>query len=300
VTPALTFEGQAAIVTGAGSGIGRATALLLAARGAKVLVNDPAPDGRAEAVAREIIDAGGEAIAEGSAIGTPAAARAIVDAALTRFGRIDILVNNAGIARPGAFDAVSDEAIDLVLAVNLAGPYALTRAAWPTFRAQGYGRVVNLSSSAALGSGISGPYAVSKAGVLGLTKEAAIAGRELGVKVNAVMPSAYTPLLLNHPDPAFKDWMRENLPPEAVAAVIAYLASREAEPTGEIFSAGGGLVTRIAFLESRGRFQLDLTPEAVRDHLAEIRDLAGGKPLATQADHEAVYDGLFPGRPGAE
>jgi hypothetical protein len=170
---------------------------------------------------------------------------------------------------------------------------------WPIMRARDYGRILNMASSAALGTGISGPYAVSKAGILGLTKDASIAGKPLGILVNALMPQAHTPLLDNHPDPAFRAWMRENFPPELVAAAIAFLVSGEMRDSGEIFAAGGGRVARLAFVESHGHFDCGLTPEGVRDNLDKIGDLSDGTILMTQADHEAIHDGLFPGRPGA-
>ena len=296
MTAPLDFTAQAAIVTGAGSGIGRATALLLAARGAHILVNDA--DGEsAQAVARAITAEGGRAIAETTAVGTHDAARTIAAVALSAFGRIDILVNNAGIARPGVFGAISDGALDQVMSVNLIGPFALMRAVWPSMQSRSYGRIVNLCSSAALGSGISGPYAVSKAGLIGLTKDAGIAGKTHGILVNAVMPQAYTPLLDNHPDRAFREWMR-GFAPEKVAVAIAFLASREMRDSGEIYAAGGGRMARIAFIEANGHFDRDLTPESVRDHFAAIHNLAGSTPVATQADQEAVQDRFFPGRPG--
>ena len=294
----IEFGGQAAIVTGAGSGIGRATALLLAARGARVLVND-AGAGRAESVVREIESASGQAVADLTPVGTHAAARAIAAAAMNAFGRIDILVNNAGIARPGQFGAIGDDDLDRVMAVNLTGPFALMRAVWPAMCAQRHGRIVNISSSAAFGSGISGPYAVSKAGLIGLTKDAGIAGRALGILVNAVMPQAYTPLLDNHPDLAFRDWMRGRFPPESVAAVIAFLASRAMRDSAEIYAAGGGRAARIAFVQGAGHYDPDLTVDTVGEHFAAIQYLSDGKPVITQSDHEAIQDTVFPGRPGA-
>lgn len=292
----IDFTGQAAIVTGAGSGIGEATARLLARRGAAVLVNDPAGE-LAEAVAARIRGDGGQAQAETTAVGGHDAARAIAQAALDAFGRIDILVNNAGIARPGAFGVVADEDIDLVLAVNLLGPFALMRAVWPAMRDQGYGRIVNTSSSAALGSGISGPYSASKAGLIGLTKDSAISGEPLGIRINAIMPSAYTRLIDNHPDPAFRAWMAANLPAERVAAVTAWLVSREVGVTGEVFAAGGGLVSRITFLESPGVLDRQLSPEIVRARFGEVCDMAHGKVLSRQEDHQAAYAEAFAGGP---
>jgi NAD(P)-dependent dehydrogenase (short-subunit alcohol dehydrogenase family) len=289
----IEFTGQAAIVTGAGEGIGRATALALGARGAAVLVNDADPE-LAGAVAAEIRAAGGVAQAETTPVGGHDAARAIAGAATQAFGRIDILVNNAGIASPGAFGVVADEAIDRVLEVNLLGSFALMRAVWPAMTAQGYGRIVNTSSNAALGTGISGPYAASKAGIIGLTKDAALSGEALGVKVNAIMPSASTRLLDKHPDPAFRDWMARHMPAELAAVVTVYLASRACAATGEIFTAGGGRVCRLAFLESPGILDPALTPEAVAAAMPRICDLAGGSPVTFLRDHWAGIEAAFP------
>ena len=293
----ISFTGRVALVTGAGSGIGRATALLLASRGARVVVNDPGVDAagksRAESVVREIRAAGGEAIAEISAVGTHVAGRRIVAATLKAYGRIDILVNNAGIARPGPFGEGADTDINFVLRVNLLGPYALMRAAWPHMRERRYGRIVNLASSAALGSGISGAYAASKGGLLSLSKDAGIAGKPLGISVNALMPSAYTSLIDHHPDVAYREWMRRHLPAGKVAAVIAFLASEQMRDSAEVFAAGGGRVSRIVFLESIGHFEAQLTPEAVQEHYGKIGDMSGATVLRTQSDHQENYARLF-------
>ena len=289
----IRLDGQTAIITGAGAGIGRATALLMAERGARILVND-ADIGRAEESAAAIRGNGGDAIGAGSPVGTTQAARQIVAAAVEAFGQVDILVNNAGISRPAAFGDDSDEDVDLVLSVNLRGPYALMREVWPLMRAQGYGRILNIASSAALGSGISGAYAPSKAGIIGLTKEASQSGRSVGILVNAILPSAHTALLDKHPDPAFRAWMRENFDPRHVAAASLYLVSPDSASTAELFFVGGGHVSRALFLESRGFFDRDLTPEAVHDNLARIMSLEDASPLVVQADHGAIYARLFP------
>jgi NAD(P)-dependent dehydrogenase (short-subunit alcohol dehydrogenase family) len=289
----IRFDGEAAIVTAAGGGIGRATALLLAARGARVLVNDVDGDA-ARAVAGEIVAAGGDAVAEGSAVGTGDFAEAITGGALAAFGRIDILVNNAGISRPRPFGEDKDAEIDAVCAVNFMGPYRLMRAAWPHMKAQGGGRIVNTSSSAALGSGMSGAYSPSKAALIGLTKEAAISGERLGIRVNAIMPSASTPLLLNHPEQSFRDWMSRHFPPERVAAVTGYLVATACELNGEILTAGGGLVGRVAFIRSQGYLDPALSPEMVADNLGAILDLAGGEMLSSQKDLQEIYFRAFP------
>ena len=295
----IELTGQVAIVTGAGTGIGRATALLLASRGANVVVNDPGlQDGHSLAtqVAREIADNGSQAIPETTPVGSHEAARMIVAAAVSRFGRVDALVNNAGIACPGVVGSISDEDVDRVHAVNLAGPFALVRAVWPIMAKQGYGRIVNVSSSGALGSGISGPYASSKAGLIGLTKDAAISGAASGILVNAIMPAASTALMKNHPDPAYRKWFTQ-FRPEQVAAVITYLASRAATCSGEILATGGGRVSRIAFIEGTPWFDPDICPESIADNLERIMNLEGGTILLKQADHQHNYATLFPGMP---
>lgn len=289
----LRFDGRAAIVTGAASGIGRAIAELLVERGARVLIND-ADGGHAAETAEAL---GPKAVANGAPVGTPEAARNIVAVAVAAFGRLDILVNNAGVVAPGPFDGGDDAAIERVMRINLAGPYALCRAAWPHLIETGAGRIVNLCSSAALGSGVSGPYAVSKAGLIGLTKEAATAGLQSGLRVNAVMPSAYTSMLERHPDPTFRDWMKANLRPEMVAPVVAYLASSECDLTGEILSAGGGRFSRIGLMESQGLVLHDLTPEGVRDGLSDAGKIEDGVRLDSQRDHQAAYAKVFAGYP---
>lgn len=289
----MRFDGQVAVVTASGGGIGRSTAHLLAERGALVVVNDVDFEA-AQATVDDITAAGGTAIAEGSAVGTGDFAAVIIDSAMSAFGRLDILVNNAGISRPGPFGEDSDAQIDEVCAVNFMGPYRLMRAVWPIMEAQGGGRIVNTSSSAALGSGMSGAYAPTKAALIGLTKEAAVCGGPLGIRVNAIMPSAFTPLLLKHPDPAFRDWMRRHFPPARVAAVTAWLVSTDSDVNGELFTVGGGLVARLAFLRSEGHCDPYLTPESVLGNVEAILDLSRGAVLGTQKDLQEIYFAAFP------
>ncbi|WP_276317269.1 SDR family NAD(P)-dependent oxidoreductase [Croceicoccus ponticola] len=262
-------------------------------KGARLIVNDSARDA-ADNVVDEIHSNGGAAFAEYSAVGTPASASAITDAVASRFGRIDILVNNAGISRPAPFGQDSDADIELVFAVNLLGPYSLMRRVWPMMIAQGGGTIVNTASSAALGSGASGAYAPSKAGIIGLTKEAAIAGEEYVIRVNAIMPSAWTTLLDKHPDESFRNWMQQHFPPRMVAAATTFLASPQCDLNGQILIVGGGYVSRLCFSIDAGITDKDLTPEALESNIDAIALGSPIRELMFQRDLQDVYFGLFP------
>ena len=217
----IDFNGQAAIVTGAGRGMGREIALLLARRGAKVLVNDYGgdPEGHAgtskeaEAVAEEIRRANGIAVADATTVGDSAGADRIIAAALEAFGRIDILINNAGGSTIAPIDELSDEAIERVMRTNYWGPYLLIRRAWPHMRKQGYGRILNVSSSATLGIGTVAPYSSAKAAMIGLTCEAAIEGKPHGIGINAIFPAGYTRLAAKSQEAA-RVWMETYFAPQ--------------------------------------------------------------------------------------
>lgn len=275
----IRFDGQVAIVTGAGGGMGRAYALELARRGAAVLVNDYGGDvhggrngtsGPADAVAAEIMAAGGRAVADGHTVGTGAAARAIVAAATEAFGRLDILVNNCGTALPGPFTDFDDDAIERHYRVNVIGGHHIMRAAWPAMAAQRYGRILNVSSNGVMGVGGNAPYAAAKAAMLGLSLDAAIEGRARGILVNAVMPTAYSRMIEQIPDRATVGWFRRNLPAGKVAAAMAFFLSRESDVTGRIFYTGGGRLGTTQLAENDGIFEPAIDAETVRDRLADI------------------------------
>jgi NAD(P)-dependent dehydrogenase (short-subunit alcohol dehydrogenase family) len=283
----IRFDGQAAIVTGAGRGMGRDIAQMLARRGAKVLVNDyggaastlvPGSAEIAQSVADGIVAEGGVAIADGTMVGTGEAARTIVDAAIAAFGRVDILVNNAGGSVVGELDAFEDEEIEGVVRTNLMGPYMLMRRAWPHMRAQGYGRIVNIMSGAILGLGAHAPYAAGKAGLMGLNADAALQGAKIGVKVNGVCPVAYSRLAKGGPQ-EMADRLKAHFPPRLVAEAVVFLCSRENPATGEIFHVGGGQVARYAMFGNAGLSDLELTADNLSGRFAQVRDLADAKPL---------------------
>ena len=295
------FDGQVAIVTGAGGGLGYAVARELARRGAAVLVNDVggsvqgeggSPQ-RADTAAAAIRAAGGRAEANAVAVGTPAAARAIVAHAVEAFGRVDILVNNAGIARPCPFSDAMDENLEREFRTNLLGPYALMRAAWNGMCERGYGRILNVSSNAAFGIGHNTSYATTKAGLLGLTLDTAAEGKAHGILVNALMPVAHTRMIDGIPDPAFVAWFRKHMAPDKVAAAIAYFLSRESQVTGHILSSGGGRLGRIVFAANEG-YVGALDAETTRDHLQDAVALTQLTPLDSSGAELALYSAVFP------
>jgi len=275
----LGFDGKVAIVTGAGGGLGRAHALLLATRGALVVVNDlgGAVDGSggsaspAEQVVEEIKAAGGEAVADANSVATPEGGEAIVQTAVDTFGRIDIVVNNAGILRDKAFHNMTDDLVQPVLDVHLRGAFNVTRPAWGRMREQGYGRVVNTASSAGiLGNFGQASYGAAKMGLVGLTQVLAIEGARYNISANAISPIARTRMteevlgnLVEYVDPA------------AVSPVVAWLVHEDCPVSGNVYSVGGGRVARFFVGLTPGYLDKDLTPEAVRDHFDEINDPDG-------------------------
>jgi len=304
----IDFAGQVAIVTGAGGGMGRAYALELARRGAALVVNDygggvlgeqNGSPGPADAVVAEIVGAGGRAVASSLAVGTAASARAIVQAAIDAFGRIDILVNNAGTAIAGPFTAHDDEAIERHYATNLIGGHHLMRTVWPRMAAQHYGRVLNVSSNGALGVGGNAPYGAAKAGMLGLTLDAAIEGKPLGILVNAVMPTSYSRLVEQIPDPTTVAWFRDNLPPEKVAAAMAWFLSRDCSETGRMLLTGGGRLSSLVFAETGEIFDPAINAETVAARIAEVRDESALTPVHNQAEAGARYFRHLPWTAGA-
>jgi len=302
------FTGQVAIVTGAGGGMGRAYALELARRGASVVVNDYGggvlgqQDGStaaAQQVVAEIVAAGGKAVANADAVGSAASARAIVATALDSFGRIDILVNNAGTALPGPFTQHDDDAIERHYATNLIGGHHLMRAAWPHMARQQYGRILNISSNGALGVGGNAAYAAAKAGMLGLSLDAALEGKPLGILVNAIMPTSYSRMIEQIPDPATVAWFRDNLKPEQVAAAMAWFLSRDSDQTSRILLAGGGRLSSLIFAETGEVFDRGLTAETVAARWPEALDERVLTPVHNQAEAGARYFAHLPWTAGA-
>jgi NAD(P)-dependent dehydrogenase (short-subunit alcohol dehydrogenase family) len=274
----LRFNGRVAVITGAGQGLGRQHALELAARGAKVVVNDlggaldgsGSSTGPAAAVVEEIKKNGGEAVANTDNVATPEGAQAIVQTALDAFSKIDIVVNNAGILRDKSFKNMAPEEFDQVIAVHLRGSFLVTHAAWPHLREQAYGRVVMTSSPAGLfGNFGQANYASAKMGLVGLTKTLAAEGAKYNIKVNAIAPIAWTRMTEEMFPPEYK----EKLSAELVTPVVAWLVHESNEGTGETYTVGGGRVARVFVAEGPGfTGQNGLSAEDVRDNWQQINE----------------------------
>jgi NAD(P)-dependent dehydrogenase (short-subunit alcohol dehydrogenase family) len=299
----MRFEGRVAIVTGAGNGLGRAYAHFLAARGARVVVNDlglqlgggGTPSGEpANTVVAEIKDAGGAAAADTHDVVTGAAA--IVQTAIQAFGRIDILINNAGFAGFSRFAEATLDDFERVLGVHLLGSLRVARAAWPHMTESRYGRIVNVASSALLGMDGLASYGTAKAGIVGLTRTLAIEGAELDIKCNALCPFAATRASSSMPHGEIRDWLIRDMKPERVAPAVGLLVHQRCPVTGEVIVAGGGRVANMFIAETRGYINPELTMEALLDNFDRVLDRNGHQVMAN-ADDSAAFCASVLGRP---
>ena len=275
---ALRFDDRVAVITGGGRGLGREYALLLAERGAKVVVNDVggtltgdgADAGPASAVVGEITEAGGQAVACIESVATAEGGQAIIDTALREFGRIDILIHNAGNVRRAPLAQMSYEDFDAVLDVHLRGAFHVVRPAFAAMTEAGYGRIVLTSSIGGLyGNHEVANYGVAKAGILGLSNVAALEGAASNVMSNVIVPAAVTRMAEGIDTSAY--------PPmgaELVAPTVGWLAHETCSVTGEIMVALAGRVARAYIGETRGVYRTAWTIEDVAENLAEIRDTA--------------------------
>jgi NAD(P)-dependent dehydrogenase (short-subunit alcohol dehydrogenase family) len=298
MTHDLRFDDQVAVITGAGGGLGLQYALLLASRGARVVVNDiggsVTGDGSnseaAEAAADQIRQHGGQAVGDNHNVTSPGGGQAIIDTALNAWGRVDIVINNAGIVRDAPFENMTAEQFEPLLDVHLRGAFHVTRPAWKVMREQGYGRILNTTSAAGiLGNAGMSNYGSAKTGLIGFTRVLAAEGADHNIKVNAVAPIAFTRMLTHSidtagqpDDPAAQAVLDDlvsqylqKLDPGLVAPMAAFLSHRDCPVTGEIYTVGAGHVSRFFIGRTKGFYSPELSIEQVRDHLDEIRDEAG-------------------------
>jgi NAD(P)-dependent dehydrogenase (short-subunit alcohol dehydrogenase family) len=272
----LRFDGRVAVVTGGGRGLGREYALLLAARGARVVVNDVGGSltgvggdaGPAHDVAAEILAAGGDAVASTDSVATAAGGESIIATALDHFGRIDVLIHNAGNVRRAPLHEMSYEDFDAVLDVHLRGAFHVVRPAFPLMCAAGYGRIVLTSSIGGLyGNWGVANYAAAKAGVLGLTNVVAIEGAAQGVTCNAIIPGAVTRMAEGLDTTAYPP-----MEPGLVAPTVGWLAHEDCTVTGEYFVAIAGRVARAFVAETAGVYRPSWSVEDVGANIDAIRD----------------------------
>lgn len=300
----IRFDGRVAVVTGAGRGLGREYALALAGRGARVVVNDlgssdpllgsgSAPE-PATAVVEEIVSAGGEAVVDTHSVATAEGGRGVFDTAMSTWGRVDIVVNNAGIVGPvdASFADLSDAALDAVFGVQLMGPFNVLRPVWPQMIAQGYGRVLNISSCSVFGQGEACAYPAAKGAVIAMTKNLGMTGPEHGIRVNALMPIAFTRMVENMPEPA-RTWVQQTFPPPLAGPAAVFLVSEDVPCSGECFSTGGGRLARVFLGESVGISTAELTVEYIREHFAEVMDPSGFRIPANTAEELMLYAELL-------
>lgn len=306
----IRFDGRVAMVTGAGNGLGRAYAIELAKRGARVVVNDLGPTlsgdesdaATTRAVVDEIVAAGGEAVAHFGDVSSVADMEAMIDLGLSTWGRVDILVANAGLMGSPQQDVLwgPSEAWEKSLRVNLLGVVNPLRAAWPHFEKQNYGRVVLTSSSSMMGTPGIGPYQPSKAGVVGLTKVLANTYRDVDIRVNALMPTAFTRMTGQLAAGPYRDWLEDNFQPELVAAFVSVLCHESLTVGGEAFTVGGGRAARVLFELTDGWWEKTPSAESFAENFDAV--MSGNNALfatSGQGDLARYVDwlgdpGIFP------
>ena len=289
----LTYDGKVAVITGAGGGLGRQHALLLASRGALVVVNDlgGSVDGTGEnaSAAQKVVDeiraAGGEAVANHDSVSTPEGGEAIIQTAIDAYGRVDIVINNAGILRDKTFHNMTPEFVDPVIDVHLKGAFNVSKPAWIRMREQNYGRIVSTSSAAGIfGNFGQANYGAAKMGLVGLSRVLAAEGAKYNIKANVIAPLALTRMTEN-----LMGALGEKLAPELVSPIVAWLAHEDCDVSGEIYSVGGGRVARVFIGETVGYTKPGITLEDIRDNWATIRNTDGYSIPATLPEETALF-----------
>ena len=293
MTEALGFDGKVAIITGAGGGLGRQHALLMASRGALVVVNDlggavdgtGSDKGAADKVVDEIKALGGEAVADTNSVATAEGGEAIVQSALDAFGTVDIVINNAGILRDKAFHNMDESLVDPVFEVHLKGAFNVTGPAFRVMRENGYGRIISTSSAAGIfGNFGQANYGAAKMGLVGFTRVLAVEGARFNIAANAIAPIALTRMT----EDLLGD-LGQKLQPDYVAPLVTFLAHESCDATGRVFSVGGGRVAEVFIGECQGFTDANLSPESVRDNWSTICDRDGYAVPAQIAEETKMF-----------
>jgi NAD(P)-dependent dehydrogenase (short-subunit alcohol dehydrogenase family) len=279
--PDLRFDGRVAVITGAGGGLGRTYALEIARRGGMIVANDlgGTTDGSgggghsmADDTVKQVVEAGGKAVANYDSVSTPEGGEAIIKAALDNFGRVDIVINNAGILRDKTFAKLAPEDLEIVLDVHLRGAFYVTQPAFRAMKEQNYGRILFTASGAGVfGNFGQSNYGAAKMGLVGLSNVLAQEGAKNNIKCNVIAPIARTRLTEKLLGP-----MADKLAPDCVTPLVVYLVSEQCELTHEIFDVGGGRYARIFIGMNQGWAKgpgQPATVEEIAAHMDEIRNL---------------------------
>ena len=284
----VNFENRTVIVTGAGNGLGKAYALELGSRGAKVVVNDlgGSVDGSGSAsspaddVVNEIIKNGGEAIANYDSVATKEGGESIVQSALDNFGTVDAVINNAGILRDKSFANMSEDELSLILDVHLKGTFFVSQPAFKVMKENNYGRIVNVASPSGLfGNFGQSNYGAAKMGIVGLTNVLSIEGAKYNIKVNVIAPTAYTRMT----EALLPEDVGKLFSAELVTPMVVYLASEACEPTHEIFGVAAGRFARIGIITHNGYVNTSATAEDISENIEVIRTIKDGTyPLSNE------------------
>ncbi|KAG0058110.1 hypothetical protein BGZ89_001555, partial [Linnemannia elongata] len=292
----LRFDGRVVIVTGAGGGLGRSHALAFGARGASVVVNDlgashtgeGASSRAADVVVEEIRAAGGKAVANYDSV---LDGEKIVETAMKAFGRVDIVINNAGILKDVSFARMTDQQWDLIFQVHVDGAYKVLKAAWPIFRKQKFGRIINTTSAAGLyGNFGQANYSAAKLALVGLTQTLALEGKRDNIHCNVIAPMAASRMT----ETVLPPDMLASLKPEMVTPLVEYLCHEDTTETGSIFEVGAGFVGKLRWERTGGHgFPIDKTllPEQVAEKWAKITDFEDGRtthPTSTAESMEGI------------
>ena len=294
----LGFDGKVAIITGAGGGLGRQHALLLASRGALVVVNDlggaldgsGSDKGAAQKVVDEIVALGGVAVADTNSVSTPEGGAAIVKSAVDAYGRVDIVINNAGILRDKSFHNLTPDLMNPVFDVHLKGAFHVTQPAFVLMREQGYGRIISTSSAAGVfGNFGQANYGAAKMGLVGFMRVLAVEGAKYNIKANAIAPLALTRMT----ESLFSGAMAEKLQPELISPIVAFLAHEDCPVSGQLFSVGGGRVAHVFLGETNGYYSPTLTPEDVQNNWDTITNRDSFAVPSNLGEETALFLNFF-------